>query len=69
MEVKDVKKLLQAIDELETQFAEQKAHYEARSKVLTASVISAAKEMAEALEGVPPEKWPKGVAPAEGTVK
>jgi hypothetical protein len=21
------------------------------------------------LEGVPPEKWPKGVAPAEGTVK
>jgi hypothetical protein len=69
MDVEEIKKLMKAVDELEVQFAKQKADYEARKEALMAGLYRMGQEMITALEGVPPEKWPKGVAPAEGTVK
>jgi hypothetical protein len=66
MDVDGMKKLTIAIDELEAQFAQQKAHYEARKEALIAGLLSMAKEMTASLEGLPPEQWPKGVIPGDG---
>jgi hypothetical protein len=63
MDAKEMKLLLNAVDENETRFAEQKAQYEARREALFAAVCRLGREMAAALEGVPPGKWPKGVVP------
>jgi hypothetical protein len=38
MKVEEIKKLMQAIDELETQFAQQKADYEARKEAFQAAL-------------------------------
>jgi hypothetical protein len=69
MNVDEIKKVMKAIDQLEVQFAEQKAHYEARREALVAGLLRMAKEMTAELEGLPPEKWPKGFAPVEGGPK
>jgi hypothetical protein len=69
MDVDEIKKLTTAIDELEAQFAQQKAHYEARREALAAGILRAAKELCTELEGVPPEKWPKGISPTNTTIK
>jgi hypothetical protein len=69
MDVDEIKKVTAAIDELEAQFAQQKAHYEARREALVAGLLRAAKELGTELDGVPPTKWPKGIAPTNTTVK
>jgi hypothetical protein len=56
--------VLQAIDELEEKFAKQKAEYENKMEGLQTVLRRMGKEMIAQLEGLPPHKWPKGVAPA-----
>jgi hypothetical protein len=63
MKVEEIKKLMQAIDKLETQFVQQKADYEARKEAFQAALYRMGQEMVAELEGVPPDKWPKGVVP------
>jgi hypothetical protein len=63
MDAEEMKKLLRAVDENEARFAEQKAQYEARREALFVTLQCMGKEMVAQLEGLPPDKWPKGVVP------
>jgi hypothetical protein len=63
MDVEEMKKLMKAADELEAQFAKQKADYEAKKEALQAALYRMGQEMIATLEGLPPDKWPKGVVP------
>ena len=66
MQVNEMKLVLQAIDDLEVKFAAQKAEYENKMEGLQAVLRRMGKEMIAELEGLPPDKWPKGVVPADG---
>ena len=69
MDVDEIRKVTKAIDDLEAQFAKQKADYEARREALIAGLLRMAKELGTELDGVPPAKWPKGISPTNTTVK
>jgi hypothetical protein len=68
-QIDEMKRVLQAIDELEAKFAVQKAEYENKMEGLLVVLRRLGREMIAELEGLPPDRWPRGVAPAEGSVK
>jgi hypothetical protein len=69
MQIDEMKLVMQKIDKVEAKFAKQKVEYESTMRVLQAMLRRMGKEMIAELEGLPPEKWPKGVAPVESGPK
>jgi hypothetical protein len=65
MQVDEIKLVMQKIDEVEAKFAKRKAEYESTIRVLQAMLRRMGKEMIAELESLPPEQWPKELAPVE----